>query len=188
VAIMGPSGSGQSTLMNLIGCLDRPTSGSYRLDGEDVSTLDDDALAAIRLKKLGFVFQGFDLIPSLSALENVALPAQYAGLRVPAAQARANALLEQVGLAKRAHHLPGELSGGEQQRVAIARALVNDPWIVLADEPTGELDTKTAEQIMRLLQRFNQERGVTVIIVTHNVEHARRCDPVITLQDGRILR
>jgi len=186
-AIVGQSGSGKTTLLTLLGALDTPTAGELRIDGEQVQRKSRRELAAFRGRAVGFVFQGFDLIPSLTALENVALPAQYAGLPAARARERAAHLILQVGLDKRADHLPGQLSGGEQQRVAIARALVNDPRIVLADEPTGELDSRNAEQIMQLLRRFNQERGVTIVIVTHNADHARRCDFVITLVDGRIV-
>jgi putative ABC transport system ATP-binding protein len=186
-AIVGQSGSGKTTLLTLLGALDTPTAGELRINGEPVQRKSRRDLASFRGRSVGFVFQGFDLVPSLTALENVALPAQYAGVAAAAAHERAGKLLTDVGLEKRRDHLPGQLSGGEQQRVAIARALVNNPLIVLADEPTGELDSRNAEQIMQLLRRVNRERGVTVVIVTHNAEYAQRCDHVMTLQDGRIV-
>ncbi len=186
VAIMGPSGSGKSTLMNIIGCLDRATSGTYVLDGEDVSHLDDNALAEIRLKKLGFVFQGFNLLARTDALKNVALPLFYAGVNGRERQRRAMKVLEEVGLADRAHHKPNELSGGQQQRVAIGRALVNDPAVLLADEPTGNLDTKTSADIMALFDKLH-EGGRTIIMVTHDEAVARRARRIIRLLDGVIV-
>ncbi len=186
VAIMGPSGSGKSTLMNIIGCLDRPTSGTYVLDGEDVSHLDDNALAEIRLKKLGFVFQGFNLLARTDALKNVALPLFYAGINGRERQRRARAVLEEVGLGDRAHHRPSELSGGQQQRVAIARGLINDPAVLLADEPTGNLDTKTSADILALFAKLH-EGGRTILMVTHDEAVARHARRIIRLLDGLIV-
>src|SRR6476646_7259525 len=187
VAIMGPSGSGKSTLMSIIGCLDVPTGGSYRLDGIAVENMDESKLAEIRGRKIGFVFQQFNLLARTSALENVMLPLTYAGFSGKERNQRAMKALERVGLGDRTHHAPNELSGGQQQRVAIARALVNEPAILLADEPTGALDSKTGVEIMELFQNLHKEGGQTVILVTHDTYVARHTDRIIKLSDGRIV-
>ena len=183
VAIVGPSGSGKSTLMNVMGCLDTPTSGKYLLDGADVTRLSDNRLAEIRNRKIGFIFQNFQLLPRLTALQNVELPLIYRG--VPARERREKAVetLRRVGLGERLHHLPGQLSGGQQQRVAIARALVGDPPLLLADEPTGALDTKTSRDLLDLLQRLNEE-GRTIVLITHDPEVAARAKRIVRITDG----
>jgi len=185
VALMGPSGSGKSTLMNILGCLDRPSTGNYFLNGPNVATLTDNALAEIRNKEIGFVFQTFNLLPKYSALENVALPLVYAGWTEEKRLKRAKEVLEQVGLGNRMLHKPNELSGGQRQRVAVARALVNNPSIILADEPTGNLDTKTSHEIMRLFQDIH-DLGNTVILVTHEEDIAAHAHRIIRMRDGKV--
>ncbi len=188
VALMGASGSGKSTLMNILGCLDRPSRGSYLLDGVDVSHLERNERADIRNQKLGFVFQGFNLLARTTALENVELPMLYSNLRIPAKRMRERAMhaLDIVGLANRADHLPSQLSGGQQQRVAIARSLVNNPQVLLADEPTGNLDSKTSVEVMGVFQRLN-DQGITILMVTHELDIAQYCKRNLILRDGRIV-
>jgi putative ABC transport system ATP-binding protein len=185
VSIMGPSGSGKSTLMNIIGCLDQITSGQYLLDGIDVNNLSDDQLAVVRSRKIGFVFQSFNLLPRTTALQNVELPLVYAGGKNR--RERAVAALQRVGLSERLHHRPNELSGGQQQRVAIARALINDPAIILADEPTGNLDSKSGAEIMAIFQDLNERQGITVVFVTHEPDIAEHTRRIVRLMDGRIV-
>ena len=186
VSIMGPSGSGKSTLMNILGCLDKPSEGSYLLDGHEVATLEDNQLAVVRNKKIGFVFQSFNLLPRMPALQNVALPLVYAGVERNERLERARQSLAMVGLADRAHHKPNELSGGQRQRAAIARALINNPAILMADEPTGNLDTKSGEEIMNIFTRLHDE-GRTIIIVTHEPEIAAYTKRTIYMRDGLVI-
>jgi len=187
VAVMGPSGSGKSTFVNLLGCLDRPTSGQYLLDGVPIETLTRDQLAEIRNQKIGFVFQTFNLLSRTSALENVELPLLYTGKSVPDSEERARQALAWVGLAGRELHLPNQLSGGQQQRVAIARALINNPEILLADEPTGQLDSRTGDEIMKIFQDLNRTRGITIILITHSDEVAGYAERIVRFLDGRIV-
>ena len=187
IAICGHSGSGKSTLMNLLGCLDRPTSGRYLLGGDDISRLDDDTLSEIRGLRLGFVFQNFNLIPQLTVLENLEVPLFYRGVPPHERHERSMYLAERVGLADRAHHRPMELSGGQQQRAAIARALINDPLFLLADEPTGNLDSATGQVILDLFDELHRREGKTIVFVTHEPDVAARCQRTVTLRDGRIL-
>jgi putative ABC transport system ATP-binding protein len=187
IAIMGPSGSGKSTLMNLIGCLDTPTGGEYWLDGVDVARLSGDELSAIRARKLGFVFQQYNLLPRQSALRNVGMPLLYRGIPTAERIRRSEIALRMVGMEDRMHHQPNELSGGQQQRVAIARALVGSPAVLLADEPTGALDTKTAAELMAILQRLNRDHRLTVILVTHEADIAAYSERVLTLRDGLLV-
>lgn len=187
VAILGPSGSGKSTLMNIVGCLDRPSTGKYILDGEDVSHLGDEKLAHIRNKKIGFVFQMFNLLTKHNALYNVQLPLVYAGLGPDERRAKGIEMLKKMGLEGRVHHRPNQLSGGECQRVAIARAIINDPPILLADEPTGNLDTKTGDEIISLFSKLNSDEGVTLIMITHNPEIAYKARRRIFIRDGRVV-
>ena len=187
LAVTGPSGSGKSTFMHIIGCLDRPTSGQYFLDGKDVSRMSKDALADVRNTKIGFVFQGFNLLSRTTALDNVELPLLYrGGLKTAERHRRALAALDAVGLKNRADHHPNQLSGGQQQRVAIARALINEPSILLADEPTGNLDTRTSIEVMDIFQRLNMERGITVVLITHEMDIAEHGTRIVKFRDGRI--
>ncbi|MFN3752206.1 MAG: ABC transporter ATP-binding protein [Thiobacillus sp.] len=187
VAIVGASGSGKSTFMNLLGCLDRPTRGSYRLGGRDVGRLSSDQLAALRNREIGFVFQGFNLLPRLTALDNVALPLMYAGAGRQARRQQAQAMLARVGLGDRSHHTPLQLSGGQQQRVAIARALVSRPRIIFADEPTGNLDSETSRQVMDFFRQLNRDEGITLVLVTHEADIAAYARRRIRFQDGRVV-
>jgi len=190
LAVSGTSGSGKSTFMHIVGCLDKPTSGQYLLDGQDVSRMSKDALAAVRNKKIGFVFQGFNLLSRTSALDNVELPLLYGGasaMKTAERHKRASEMLELVGLGNRTDHHPNQLSGGQQQRVAIARALINNPSILLADEPTGNLDTRTSIEVMGIFQRLNQERGITVVLITHEMDIAEYGTRTVTFRDGQVV-
>ncbi len=188
VAVMGASGSGKSTLMNVLGCLDRPTEGVYRLDGKDVKEMGKDALAQIRRKKIGFVFQSYNLIPRMDAQENVELPMIYDGISSSTRRERAFEALRAVGLLDRAHHLPSQMSGGQQQRVAIARSIVNSPSLILADEPTGNLDTASSDEILGIFQKLNDERGITLVLVTHEPDIALFAKRIVRFRDGRIVQ
>jgi putative ABC transport system ATP-binding protein len=190
LAVSGTSGSGKSTFMHIVGCLDKPTSGQYLLDGQDVSRMSKDALAAVRNRKIGFVFQGFNLLSRTSALDNVELPLLYGGsstMKTAERHRRAHEMLDLVGLGNRADHHPNQLSGGQQQRVAIARALINNPSILLADEPTGNLDTRTSIEVMGIFQRLNQERGITVVLITHEMDIAEYGTRTVTFRDGQVV-
>lgn len=187
VAILGTSGSGKSTLLNIIGCLDKPTKGTYFLDGVDVSVMDKNLLAAMRNKKLGFIFQGFNLLGRVKALDNIQLPLVYTGMEKKKMEERAREVLSWVGLQKYAHHYPNQMSGGQQQRIAIARALANNPSLILADEPTGALDSRTSLEIMSVIQRMNIDKGITVVMVTHERELANYCHRYIRIKDGKII-
>jgi putative ABC transport system ATP-binding protein len=190
LAVSGTSGSGKSTFMHIVGCLDKPTSGQYLLDGEDVSRMSKDALAAVRNKKIGFVFQGFNLLSRTSALDNVELPLLYGGkstMKTMERHKRAQEMLDLVGIGNRSDHHPNQLSGGQQQRVAIARALINNPSILLADEPTGNLDTRTSIEVMGIFQRLNQERGITVVLITHEMDIAEYGTRTVTFRDGQVV-